>query len=218
MNESNEPKSVREAFDLTDQRLMADQAFQKWRRERQTRLFIVMAVLLTTIGLLFLLLSEEFLGGPAALPYEFVRGLKLLGPILVLAGVGVVSFWYLQTGFKSTSSDDLKFRFGGERPDPNEALEISVLRKEVGALREYVSSAEMGERNQDDLVQSLKKKLVEDAATSVIGKIESKIAKSAERQMTERDFHERISETRSRLAQEIKALQRRGNFNLGHLE
>lgn len=215
------------------QRFLLD---RQLRRERQFRLYSSVAVICIFLGggiilardWIFITFSGYDLDAIEISAFaRSIRGqITLTGAAVVAAGVFAVLYLYLQTGFRNwtsvaemeaLASDEMAIRKAAAAPSQEqiEAIVETALKPMHDKLMNLQPSTGILDHSaRAELVKSIKQSLIEDTATSVIAEVEAKIAVASQRDLSERDFSERIRETRGRLLEEVKALQRRGNLNL----
>lgn len=195
--------------------------------ERKRRFRIVLAAVPALVGALFWFFSGN-------LDSIFLDRLGVSRQFLFLAAAISVSIsalslmqTYLQTGFKTSSEINLQALRAKEEKELELSLEqtisaelfqkieedIDVIRKQIHDTRSALSDVNEGTRA--SLVAELKASLQNEAATAILEDLKLRVAADHQRISKDRELAARFDESRSRLQQEIEALGRRGNLNLG---
>lgn len=202
---------------------------RKKARERTIRIAIaigVMSISFGSIALISAIQLAQLFATSAEQERQLYREITLMGGVLVVAGIFSGMFLYLQTGFKRSSEFEGISVSSVNPASSNQELAgpsleevgamlktaLTPLQDELKILRDLSGNIE--EHARDDLIEKLRKRVSQDAAASIIVELEVKAASDAKKDVSERDFQERIHETRMRLLDEAKALQLRGNINL----
>lgn len=202
---------------------------RKKARERTIRIAIAIGVMSISFGFIALISAiqlAQLFATSAEQERQLYREITLMGGTLVVAGIFSGMFLYLQTGFKRSSEFEGISVSSVNPASSNEELAgpsleevgamlktaLAPLQDELKILRDLSGNIEGHAR--DDLIENLRKRISQDAAASIIVELEAKAASDAKKDVSERDFQERIHETRMRLLDEAKALQLRGNINL----
>ena len=208
---------------------LEEEAYFKWRAERQQRLRIALAVVPAIIGIsaiFFVSISSEYMD----LPFPFSRTvMSLLGPLsLLISGMAVLMI-YLQTGFKKKPAAEIDYiKYENEirnlrnRVEHSASLsssDLEVIQEQLKNLREQADHTNsineaITAEHKEELVSLLKSDILkvssDEAYKETLEKIKKEVSNSNQLKEVENVF----LRTLDRLYSEISALSRRGNLNL----
>jgi hypothetical protein len=199
--------------------------YRKYRRERMRRIWIVITLAPAFIG--FMLVLYRLFD-----PYALERfGLSLSLTTLVFFAVSGASFlmFYLQTGFKSFSSQDsVVYHYKRELDDFAKDFEnistqseekFAGIHEELDAIKDHLSrlgtSADvLTQSEKESVLKNLESRLKSETSESILSELKDKIADTYAKDTRIKTLTRRFNDTLSRLNNEVSALSRRGNLNL----
>lgn len=203
--------------------------------ERRRRLRVILIVAPAALGGM-LLLTISFLSryialylmGSMELREELMLFVVPIALAMIAASAVALLMTYLQTGFKSNAADevlelsqqaesrslgnDIKISIDSAVANSALAAQVESLKSEVARISEDFISIDENRKLQ--LVELVTSRIQQDAADSLWQTLQKQVAEAAMAAEQYRDISKQFDAARSRLAQEVSALGRRGNLNL----
>lgn len=198
---------------------------ERGRRQRLVR--IVLPAILAAFMILMRILDPDIDG----IFWYMLHGNYFVLLVLTLLGASAAAMVmaYLQTGFKTDQSSEFtniilqneSTHLRKEQTLAKEALgaeldqvksQILLLAKELGELKNVGLTPD--DQQRATLVESLNARIRDEAATSLVKDIETRMQASFELSVRDRETVQHFDQSRLRLGKEIEALGRRGNLNL----
>lgn len=213
-----------------DDDIPPDELFEsaKERLERRRRARYVAVVLPFLIGVVSLALLQifEYRLSPAFTPIGYLVSLAMLA----LAVFSLVMV-YLQTGFKSDSSNPIAQvarEIRGERvtdvdsqrklmnmlKEQSDRHHMDLMELEEKLQRQLNTYGQIGSIEKNALVKELKAQIQAETAGAVLDDLKAQVAITVRRDVREAQLLEQFEQSRDRLSKELRALGYRGNLNL----
>ncbi len=201
--------------------------------DRRRRLRVIFVVCSITLGLVMIFLARDKVYIPFRGSYVPIsQFLDLLGVLFTIFGFIGLAISYLETGFKSSADDGAfrsargEFKFQRTSEDGRSisfysklSPEIAELKSEIFELKSKLAQRDNNEPNAQiagvaQVAQELSERIIDASGDEIIARVSAIIDRDLQHLKSAAAVNEAFEESKERLANEIKRLNLKSNFNL----